>query len=109
MRNSQDVQLEWQRLMRRWEIAYADYRSMCGHHMTSHPNRALLNDAALEQAKLHLANIKREIDQLISQRGQTRPESADQLQFAVIETKIANLSRVSTAPPEASDGEPNSG
>jgi hypothetical protein len=63
LRHSTERNSEWQRLMRRWETACANYATTCN-------ERATVQDPALanmiEQRRLKLIEVKREIDTLIS-------------------------------------------
>ena len=90
-----DVTIEWQRLIRRWDLAYSDYTSMCGKSNGS--SGSSITGPTIEQAKLRLVEIKNEIDRLITRSAELRRASPDELQFAVMETKIANLSDESQA------------
>jgi hypothetical protein len=97
--DAQDIVAEWQRLMRRWELVYADY--------TTGQSGITMDDAAIERVQLNLIQIKEQIDKLISQSSQTRAASPDQLQFAVIKTKINRLlEEMAKARAEPSAGEP---
>jgi hypothetical protein len=87
---------EWQRLMRRWDVAYSEYTSVCG--KSNGQSGSPINDWTIEQAKLRLVEIKNEIDRIIARSVERRRGSPDALQFAVIETKMANLHGASQTP-----------
>ena len=79
---------EWQRLMRLWESARVSYGAMCE---SSPPqdhgqNSARSADAAIDNARRDLIEIKRQIDSLLSAGGRARAASPEPLRFALLET-----------------------
>jgi hypothetical protein len=91
LHNPNDVLAEWQRLMGRWELAYADYTTLCAKRpMPGGDNGALIGD--IERAQVNLVAIKREIDELLARSAaRARATTPDALQFTVIESKMADL------------------
>ena len=105
--DEQDIVAECQRLLRRWELVYADYTAIRGKRPTADgQSGTTTDDAAIEREQLNLIQIKEKIDKLISQSARTRAASPDRLQFAIIETKINSFLEMATARAEVSAGEP---
>src|SRR5262245_4194056 len=75
---------EWQRLMRRWETACADYAAICNEKSTVQDPAAT---TMVEQSRLKLVEVKKEIDTLISLCSRTRRKRHRPLVFARIEIK----------------------
>jgi hypothetical protein len=89
--NPNDVVAEWQRLMGRWELAYADYTTLCAKWpMSDGDNGALVGD--IRRAQVNLVGIKREIDALLARSAaRAQATSPATLQLTVIESKMTDL------------------
>jgi hypothetical protein len=91
MHNPNDVVGEWQRLMGLWELAYADYTTLCAKRLMSDcDNGALVRD--IGRARMNLVGIKCKIDELLSRSAaRAQVTGPDALQFTVIESKMTDL------------------
>lgn len=89
----QDIVAEWQRLMRLWDSAYAEYSTVRDDlaeslHLGPADEKA---DAAIEPALRGLNGIKQQIDSLISGCQHSRTSSPDSLRFALLEVQATLL------------------
>ena len=75
-----DVVAEWRTLMRRWETACMDYSAVC-----EAPPDTLTASADLERARWNLAQIKEQIDTLISTSSRRRVANPASPKFALIQ------------------------
>ena len=87
MTSEKDVMAEWQRLMSRWESACASYAAMfeSNPEVRGQCDERAVDDAAIEQARRNLIEIKLQIDSLIAARGRVRAASPGPLRFALLE------------------------
>lgn len=87
MTSEKDVMAEWQRLMSRWESACASYAAVCDGNpeVRGQSDAHSVDDAAIEQARRNLIEIKLQIDSLITARGRVRAASPEPLRFALLE------------------------
>jgi hypothetical protein len=89
--DSKHIMTEWQRLMERWELAYADYATLRAKG-PMRDGQERIQTGELELAERNLVEIKHRIDDLIG-RGAVRAQAAspDEMRFALIESKMANF------------------
>jgi hypothetical protein len=87
MTKGRDVIAEWERLMSRWESACTSYAAMClgNLEVRRQSDAGSVDDAAIEQARRNLIEIKLQIDGLIAARGRIRAASPELLRFAFLE------------------------
>jgi len=93
--------VEWQRLMKQWELARMEYAAAC-RGMPDGPDHGATGsaDASLEQARRNLKELKQQIDSLISTCARARAASTGPLRLAFLETPTK--SPVTTKSPKVS-------
>jgi hypothetical protein len=89
--NPNEVVAEWQRLMGRWELAYADYTTLCAKEPMSDGDKgALVCD--IGRAQVNLVGVKREIDALLARSAaRAQAKIPDGLQFTIIDCNMTDL------------------
>jgi len=97
MSGAQTAAAEWRRLMKQWDSARIAYAAAC---RTAPDALGDAPDAALDQARRNLTEIKREIDTLIATCARAQAASPEPLRFAFLDRSTRRV--ITTKPPKGS-------